>query len=494
MPGSVFASSRAASSASWSSRRGRSDVVERMSGVLSLRVVMLPAVLLLLVAVVVTPAGGAAGAGRAPAAGAGANAWAVRITIPGAKGASASVVTVPPRAPPVALPSFSYPKDGSVIVTGATRATGTTKAGRGARAAASSGITDFSLFNGEITADSISARATAATGGAAPSGSFAGTGVSNLQALGQRRSKGRLDLADWGYLTIATPGVDTTAPEGTKGYRGWVTAVDIHLTAAHGGLPAGSEIQLGYAEANVNTAPPAVPGALVGVAAGPVPGDRPQLLPPTTGPLIGVPQIVQPALDGGPYIFPVFGPSSYSDTYGVARPGAGYHHGDDILGELGQPLVAVADGTVFSVGWNRVGGNRLWLRDHAGDEFYYAHLSAFSRLVRNGAHVRAGQVIGFMGDTGDPEGQPTHLHFEIHPVSMLFLGLDGAVNPTAYLPSWRRFEKLAFPVATGWAPKVPGTIQAPQPGAILLGVSDISAADGLAPSTLRRLAPSGGRG
>ena len=40
-----------------------------------------------------------------------------------------------------------------------------------------------------------------------------------------------------------------------------------------------------------------------------------------------------------------------------------YHHGDDIFGQLGQPLVAVADGTVFSVGWNKVGGNRLWLLD-----------------------------------------------------------------------------------------------------------------------------------
>jgi murein DD-endopeptidase MepM/ murein hydrolase activator NlpD len=465
-----------------------------MRGAVTLRIGLLPGALLVLVATAAGLAGGAGGA-EAPAAGAGARAWAVRITIPGAvKGATASVVTVPPTAPPVTLPSFSYPKDGSVIVTGATRATGSTKAGRGASAAASSGITDISLFNGEITADSLAAHATAATGGSAPHGSVGGTGVANLQALGQRRSKGRVTLADWGYLTIAAAGADTSAPEGTTGYRGYVTAVDIHLTAGHGGLPAGSEIQLGYAEADVHTAPAAVLGALAGALAGPLPGDRPQLLPPTTGPLVGVPQIVTPPLDGGPYTFPVFGPSSYSDTFGVSGPGTGYHHGDDIFGDLGQPLVAVANGTIFSAGWNRVGGNRIWLRDRAGDEFYYAHLSAFSRLVKKGAHVRAGQVIGFMGATGDVEGKPTHLHFEIHPVSMLFLGLGGAVNPTAYLRSWRRLEKLAFPVATGWAPKVPGTIQAPQPGAILLGVSDISSADGLAPSTLRRLAPSGGRG
>jgi murein DD-endopeptidase MepM/ murein hydrolase activator NlpD len=443
------------------------------------------------IAVAATVGGPAGAAGGVPAPVASASAWAIRVTIPGGTGISASVVRVPPRAATAARASFSYPKSGSVILTGATTASVATVIKRSARAAASSGITDVSIFNGEITADSVSAHATAATAAPRPEGTFDGTGVVNLQALGQRRTKGRLDLSDWGYLTIAAHLTGTTAPAGTRGYNGAVTALDIHLIAAHGGLPAGSEIQLGYAEVGVHTAPPAVPEALVRTRTGPLPGDRPQLLPPTTGPLIGVPQIVQPELNGGPYVFPVFGPSSYSDTYGFTRTDGSYHHGDDILGELGQPLVAVADGTIFSAGWNRVGGNRLWLRDHAGDEFYYAHLSAFSKLVTKGAHVRAGQVIGFMGDTGDAEGKPTHLHFEVHPVSMLFLGFDGAVDPTAYLESWRRLEKLAFPVATGWAPKVPGTIQAPQPGAILLGVTDISSADGLSPSSLKRVVRSG---
>ena len=107
--------------------------------------------------------------------------------------------------------------------------------------------------------------------------------------------------------------------------------------------------------------------------------------------------------------------------------------------------MAVADGTLFSVGWNQAGGNRLWLRDRPGNQFYYAHLSAFSTLAQNGAHVRAGQVIGFMGDTGNAQGLPTHLHFEVHPVSMLFLGYDGAVDPGSYLRTWRHLATLAFP-------------------------------------------------
>jgi len=206
----------------------------------------------------------------------------------------------------------------------------------------------------------------------------------------------------------------------------------------------------------------------------PAAGDRPQLLPAATGPLVGVPQIVTPVLDAGPYVFPVYGPSSYADSYGSDEPGFSYQHGVDIFGELGQPVVAVAGGTVFSVGWNRLDGNRLWLRDHQGNLFYYANLSAFSTAVRNGAHVTGGEVIGFMGNTGDTGGAATHLQFEVHPVSLLYLGDGGAVDPTSYLESWQRLAGLPFPVATGWAPSPPGVVKAPEPGAMLLGSSDIA--------------------
>ena len=199
----------------------------------------------------------------------------------------------------------------------------------------------------------------------------------------------------------------------------------------------------------------------------PGPADARAAPEPPTG-LFPIPPELLPPLEGGPYVFPVFGSASYVDTYGDVRWDVTYHHGDDIFGELGQPLVAVADGTVFSVGWNKIGGNRLWLRDHQGNAFYYAHLSAFSTLIFNGAHVKAGQVVGFMGNTGDAEATPTHLHFEVHPVSLLYLGYDGAVDPTPYLDEWRHLIRLPFPVPTGWAPSVTGSNAAPQPGAILL--------------------------
>jgi murein DD-endopeptidase MepM/ murein hydrolase activator NlpD len=416
-------------------------------------------------------AGGAAAAADKPASGT-AEALAVRIVVPGSSGVSTPVVSVPPAVEPAAAASFDYPSDGSVIATGPISASASTTAGR---AGSSSSVATVSIFAGEITVDAVRASATAATKHGKATGSFAGTSVGGLLALGRTATRGRLPLADWGYLTLQSPSVDKTA-----GFRDSVTALDIHLTAAHGGLPAGSEIQLGYAEAGVGNpgAPPVARSKPAqkaqAVSAGPLPGDRPQLLPRVTGPLVGVPQFVTPELTAGPYVFPVYGPTSFADVYAAYSSDASFNHGDDLGGALGQPVVAVADGTVFSIGWNRVGGNKLWLRDHQGNLFYYSRLAAFSTVARNGARVHPGQVIGFMGNTGDDASTGTHLHFELHPVSLLYVGYDGAVDPTTYLQSWKRLDSLPFPVATGWAPSPPGAVKAPQPGAMLIGSSDIA--------------------
>jgi murein DD-endopeptidase MepM/ murein hydrolase activator NlpD len=196
------------------------------------------------------------------------------------------------------------------------------------------------------------------------------------------------------------------------------------------------------------------------------------------------PSKVHPPLTAGGYVFPVYGPSSFIDTFGAPRADVSWHHGDDIFAPLGAPLLAVADGTLFSVGWNDIGGLRLWLRDGAGNEFYYAHLSALSTRAIDGAAVQAGDVIGFLGNTGDARGTPYHLHFEIHPVSMLYLGYDGAVDPTGYLQAWARLQDVPIAGVVGWAPPLGGT--APKAGAILLQASDISTASGLDPASLRR--------
>ncbi len=244
----------------------------------------------------------------------------------------------------------------------------------------------------------------------------------------------------------------------------------------------------------MQTAPPAptttttttTTGTPTGTDLGPSGGDSPSDRATHSGKVKAQPLDVHPKLTAGHYVFPVYGPSSYIDTFGAPRADVSYHHGDDIFGQLGQPLLAVADGTIFSVGWNKIGGNRLWILDEQGNQFYYAHLSAFAPAAKNGARVKAGQVVGFMGNTGDAEGTPVHLHFEVHPVSFLYLGYDGAVDPTPYLDAWSHQQDLAFPIGVGWAPAVPGGPGTPEPGAILLGMTDISTADGLDPASLER--------
>lgn len=200
-----------------------------------------------------------------------------------------------------------------------------------------------------------------------------------------------------------------------------------------------------------------------------------------------LPPTMLPALGERGYAFPVFGVKWVADTFGASRPdvSGGWHHGDDIFAPLGTPVLAVAHGVVFSVGWNGIGGWRLWLRDDRGNDFYYAHLSAYSPLAVNGAIVHAGDVLGFVGDTGDAVGTPYHIDFEIHPVGMLDRGYDGAVDPTTYLRSWRRLRYLRVEAGVDWRPTLVAA-RAPKPGAVLLGSSDISTASGLDPASLVR--------
>jgi murein DD-endopeptidase MepM/ murein hydrolase activator NlpD len=450
------------------------------------------ALLLPLSLLVLAPAGAESPA-HAPSAAA--SAWAIRVTIPSGTGASTSTVSSPPNAAPAAGSSFAFPSDGSVVSAQSTTASAATTIDRNASAKAESDVTGLALWGGEITADAVTARASAGTGYSGAGGNANGSAVTNLKVGGQPVGDAHVALGDWGQLTIGSQGVDRSAPDGAHGYRGFVTEIDIHLTADHGGLPASSEIQIGYAEAAAQTAPPAAPvettpvttptGEVATTEQAPA-GDVPSLRSPRGATVTSSPLTLRPKLTAGHYVFPVYGPSSYIDTFGAARSDVTYHHGDDIFGQLGQPLVACADGTVFSVGWNKVGGNRLWILDGQGNQFYYAHLSAFSTTAVNGARVKAGQVVGFLGNTGDAEGTPYHVHFEVHPVSLLYLGYDGAVDPTPYLDAWKHQQDLPFPAAAGWAPLVPGGPAAPEPGAILLGMTDISTADGLDPGSLER--------
>jgi len=419
-------------------------------------------------------------------AGATARAQAIRIVVPGSSGAATTVVSAP-NDQVLFSGGFTYGEDPAthapLVSTGSANASASASTAVEASASASTEVNNLNVFNGEITASSIVAQAHATARAGAANGDTSGSAVTDLVALGQSVSSGTVALADWGSLTALAGGGGGSA---ATGYRGSITALEIRLTADHGGLPAGTTILVGYAEVAAQAAAPAPPPEK---PRKPNPDLSPKSAAPEPSAAFPVrqPPLVTPKLTAGGYVFPVYGPSSFVDTFGSSRSdvSGGWHHGDDIFAPLGAPILAVASGSVFSVGWNKIGGNRLWLRDGQGNLFYYAHLSAFTPLAVNGNKVNAGDVLGFVGNTGDAQGTPTHLHFEIHPVGLIGLGYDGAVNPTTYLLAWKHLQDVSFAGGDAWAP-LHSMANAPKPGAILLTASDISSADGLVPGSLER--------
>jgi murein DD-endopeptidase MepM/ murein hydrolase activator NlpD len=427
-----------------------------------------------------TAAAADAGWQQTRASGATARAYAIRVVVPDQPGAETPTVSAPEDSV-VFSGSFDY---NGLVTTGSANASASAVGGPSASATASAEINDLSLFGGEITAKTVVAQAHAEARAGAAKGDIAGSAVTELTALGQPVTGNASQLADWGSLTTVA-GAASGSP--ATGYRGSVTALEIRLTAGHGGLPAGTTILVGYAEVAAQAAPPEAPVQVPRPPKGKARSSSKAPEPAPGFPPVRQPPNITPKLTAGGYVFPVYGPSSFTDTFGALRGdiSSGWHHGDDIFAPLGAPLLAVASGTVFSVGWNKVGGNRLWLRDGGGNLFYYAHLSAFSPLAVNGSKVNAGDVVGFVGNTGDAQGTPFHLHFEIHPVGLLGLGYDGAVNPTSYLLAWKHLQDVSFAGGDAWAP-LHSLGNAPKPGAILLAATDISSADGLVPGSLQR--------
>jgi len=136
--------------------------------------------------------------------------------------------------------------------------------------------------------------------------------------------------------------------------------------------------------------------------------------------------LTQPLPLGARYLrtFPVLGKYTYTDDFGAARH-QGSHEGNDIMADRGTPIVAVADGAIKRLTRTEtgLGGIYVWLKDTAGNEYYYAHMDTIAAGLDAGTAVRAGQVIGTVGNTGDARYGACHLHFELHP------GGGGAVDP-----------------------------------------------------------------
>ena len=443
---------------------------------------------------------GVALAGAAPppqGASTGANAVLVRITIPGEKTVSLGELTWPTNVS-ADVQSFQFPDDGSIVRTGRSRALVSAQTGEAATAQAVAEVVGLTLFGGELTAAQVAASTTAGASQRSAGSDVSASAVLGLRALGQDVSTSpgaTASLADWGVVSVLSvqSGSRRANPPGAQGT---VVALRVTLTGAHGGLPAGSELLIGSAQAIAVAQVPARPRPPGEPTPRPSSPTRPSLPtapePDTAGAVPGGPVLASPEvtarLSAGGYVFPIFGTASFGDSFGGPRPGipGGWHHGEDIFARAGAPLLAVADGVVHTVGFIKLGGYRLWLRDDLGNEFYYAHLSAYSPLAIEGTRVQAGDVIGFVGDTGDADGGSPHLHFEIHPAAMSGLGYDGVVAPYPILVAWQRAEDISFAAGRIYIATGPGGVTLPPPGAVLLQSDDIGSTSGLVPGALER--------
>jgi murein DD-endopeptidase MepM/ murein hydrolase activator NlpD len=130
-----------------------------------------------------------------------------------------------------------------------------------------------------------------------------------------------------------------------------------------------------------------------------------------------------PEPDPGGMACPVNGAVTFTDTWGAPRSGGRTHEGVDMIAVRGTPAVAVEAGTVKRMGNGGLGGITVWLRGDGGDEYYYAHLDGWASGLSVGQHLAAGELLGYVGNTGNAAYTVTHLHFEFHP------GGGGAVNP-----------------------------------------------------------------
>src|SRR5262245_13465174 len=151
-------------------------------------------------------------------------------------------------------------------------------------------------------------------------------------------------------------------------------------------------------------------------------------------------------------IFPVVAATKYYDDFGAPRPSGG-HQGSDIMAEKRSPVVAVEPGRVVKWTSSRNAGCMLYLHGRSGTTYMYIHLNndrtmkndnrggcrngiAYAPGLTSNQQVQPGQLIAFVGDSGDANGIASHLHFEVHPN-------DGrAVSPFRHL---RRAYKHLYP-------------------------------------------------
>jgi len=137
---------------------------------------------------------------------------------------------------------------------------------------------------------------------------------------------------------------------------------------------------------------------------------------PVAAPPLAAPQTVVPTPNIVGLIVPVSGvaPSQLSDTFGDARGSERAHEALDIMAPAGTPVLAVADGSVEKLFDSKQGGLTIYQFEPSGRyAYYYAHLQSYAPGLAEKKTIRRGEVIGYVGSTGNANPAAPHLHFAI---------------------------------------------------------------------------------
>ena len=138
------------------------------------------------------------------------------------------------------------------------------------------------------------------------------------------------------------------------------------------------------------------------------------------------------------YIIPVVGihKTSLVSTFGAPRPGGRTHQGIDLFAQRGTEVVSATDGMVIRIGQIRLGGNAITVLGEGLTLYYYAHLDSFAPDLEIGDTVHAGQVLGYVGNSGNAATTPPHLHFSMYKINRGLWWMtyrSGAEDPFLYL-------------------------------------------------------------
>ena len=431
--------------------------------------------------------------------------WRSAWSCPASAGAEAGAITSPPTTPPSA-PRFAYPADGSVVSTGRDQRVGLSDSGTRGRRGDEPGARRLS---------SSAARSRPRRSGRARSGSTRGRTARRLRRrddlLARRCSaqqpraapNGRVELGDWGYARDAraghrrqlrrpaAPGLprlrdrarrppDRAARQPARRRRD-PDRLRRRRTCRRASAPATEADRPGPVSKRPEHAKPQADADRAGADQ----NGR------SSRPLLAMPTGLQPQLTAGGYVFPVYGPVSYGDTFGAFRGdvAGNWHHGDDIFAPLGAPILAVRRRARLLGRLERrrrqpalaarLAGERVLLRAPLG-----VHAARAQRDARQGGR----RCSASSATPATPQGTPYAPPLRGPPGPRCCSWATTARSTRRpYLDAWKHLQDVRFSNVAGWLPPATGIADpAPKPAAILLQVSDISAASGLEPGSLQR--------